>query len=231
MSHNPSRLDPRNHQRPSPPPGAGTSHAQIMAKRRGPSSAPAGDRKPTRHGYEVELFTCEAFSTKYEVVFSKNNTGRGVNHTGDRSIMVVRGQVFATVQMPDGSFDTMKMGEGHYLHVPHGTEYGLATSGVEPAELYITETPGYANSWEQLEEPTVGGAESIPDASIHASPTVVRRGVDPKTMQQAEEIRDATIGRRARAAARSSEGEFKNGNANSANVIGASPMPSGPPSE
>lgn len=230
MSYNPTRLDPnRNHQRPSPPPGSGLAHSDIVRKHQAPSFMPAGMRSQTPHGYHVPLFECDAFTTRYEVFYSKNATGVGMNPEGDRTLMVLRGFLYADMEREDGTFETVKLQEGHSLNVPRGKKFSLATSGVDNAELVVTETKDYAKTWQQLTDPTFGDTFAIPTAGVQSAPTVVRRGADPVTMQQAEDIKEETMVRRRRAAAGSKPAP--SGNANSANAIGVNPRPGGIPLE
>lgn len=226
MSYNPSRVDSnKNFQRHSPPPGSGLAHSDIVRKNQAPSFMPVGSRVVTQHGYMIPIFECESFKTRYEVFYSRNATGTGVNPSGDRTIMVLRGSIYADVELENGVFETVKLQEGHSLNVPRGKKHALATSGVDNAELFITETVDYEKTWEQISPPTIGNEIVLPELQMQSAPTVVRRGNNPVTMQQAEDIKEQAITRRQRASVGSTTAPA--GNANSANTIGVSPRPGG----
>ena len=227
MSFNPTRLEPnKNFRQSSPPLGAGTTHSAILKKHGGSSYVPAGEKKQSVHGYSIALFSNDLFTTRFDVIHSKNNTGLGVNPKGDKTFLVVKGTVYVAVDL-DGSRDIVKIPAGNCFHAPRGTIYSIGTSGTDGAELHVVETLDYAKTWEQLEAPTVG--DTVDYSAIQLPNTLVRSGPDPKTVAQANEMAiQADIRRRAPL---KKSGTGASVNANSTNVIGANPRPGGIPTE
>lgn len=229
--HNPNRHAPNRalHQRRQPPPGAGITHASIMKKHAGPSSVPAGDRKPTELGFSIALFEGEAFATRFEVIRARCTTGRMVNRSDDRSFYVAAGTIFATT-FPDGEEAvTVKLHHGTFFNAPKGVTYAIATT-MEPAELYISESLLYHLHVEQLspsEQGTVGVDEEFVESNP-VTPTAVNRVQNPRAVEYQIEQAKAATARRER---NKQPGVGLNANAANVATIGVSPMPSGPPRE
>jgi mannose-6-phosphate isomerase-like protein (cupin superfamily) len=224
MSFNPTRLAPNKamHRPSSPPPGAGITHSEIMKKHGGTSYAPAGNKKQSVHGYSIDLFSNDVFCTRFDVIHSKNNTGLGVNPDGDRTFLVVKGTAFVTVEI-EGVRDILRLQPGNCFHAPRNTIYAVATSGTDGVELHVVETLGYATTWKQLDAPTIG--EVIDFSAVQTMATQsVRRGPDPRTVAQAQDMAAAADLRR-RTPKKQSAGPVAS--ANSANVLGANPRPGG----
>lgn len=232
MSYNPTRVNSnraavQRQQRFQPPPGAGISRSAIMA-RQGQYRVPAGDKIPTHTGHTVKLFD-GAFITRFETMDARCTSGVQVNPEGDRSILMLRGALFVTVKDAEGP-KSLKVIDGQHINIPRGVEFELATSGDFGADFHVTETADFDKTLQKLTPPIIGTAPPITDQSLQSSPTVVRRGVDPVTMAQAQDLAEASQERRRRRAAARTNGEFAS-NANSSSVIGVSPMPGGPPVE
>jgi mannose-6-phosphate isomerase-like protein (cupin superfamily) len=193
-----------------------------LKKHGGSSYVPAGEKRQALHGYSIDLFTNDAFCTRFDVIHSKNNTGLGVNPVGDKTFLVVKGTVYVAVDL-NGVKEIVKIPAGNCFHAPRGTIYSIGTSGTDGAELHVVETLDYAKTWEQLEAPTVG--ETVDFSAIQLPNQVVQRGPDPRTVAQASEMAiQADIRRRAPL---KKSGTSAPSNANSTNVIGASPRPGG----
>lgn len=235
MSYNPTRFEQNKNLRPqSPPLGSGTSHSAIMKKYSGTSYVPAGEKKQTPYGYSIDLFSNDLFCTRFDVIYQKNNLGLGVNAKGDKTFLVVKGTAYVVVEVGgskdvQGTQEILKISTGNCFHAPRNTVYSIGTSGTDGVELHVVETLDYAKTWKQLETPTVGIGEGVGFTdSISFQPQVVKRsGQDPRTVQQALEIA-AQADQRRRTPKKAS---VQPSSANSSNVIGANPRPSGIPSE
>lgn len=206
--------------RSQPPLGSGITRAQIMQKHASPSSIPSGDRTPTPHGYSVKLLATEQFVTRYEVMFQSQSTGFGVNEEADATAFVVRGILYAFVEN-EGQREMVKLPQGNFIHLRKGSKFGLATGSDEGVELYFTETPDFAKTYKSLEAPVIGQFQA-PSFVENDVPKSIRMR-DEKSYVHAQTQAD-NRGRR-----RQTEGKAPARNANSANVIGVSPRPSGPP--
>jgi mannose-6-phosphate isomerase-like protein (cupin superfamily) len=228
MSFNPTRLEPNKqmHRPSSPPPGAGITHSDIMKKHGGASYAPAGNKKQNAHGYSVDLFSTEAFCTRFDVIHSKNNIGLGVNPDGDRTFVVLKGTAYVTTEV-NGVRDVLKIMAGNCFHAPRNTIHSIGTSGTDGVELHMVETPDYAKTWKQIDAATIGEPVDFSDVHSMVTPSV-RRGPDPRTVAQAQDMAAAADLRRRTPKKQSGGGVPVS--ANSANVIGANPRPGGIPS-
>ena len=229
MSFNPTRLAPNKsmHRPYSPPPGAGMTHSDILKKHGGSSYVPAGEKKQSAHGYSINLFSNDVFVTRFDVIHSKNNIGLGVNPDGDRTFLVVKGTVFVTLDV-GGVQDVVRIPAGNCFHAPRNTVYSIGTSGTDGAELHVVETVDYAKTWKQLEAPTIGTPVDFSDVQSVPFQTS-RRGADPRTVAQAQDMANQADVRR-RTPVKKSGGSAP-ANANSPNVIGANPRPGGIPTE
>lgn len=213
--------------RQQPPPGAGISHASIMKKYKGPSSVPAGDRKPTPVGWTIPIFECENFTTRFEYVASSSNAGQIVNQKDDRTIYVVAGTLYVTT-IENEQPHTVKLLQGAFFNVPRGTVYEMATGGAEGAELVVSEALLYGMHVEHLTAP-VQGVETVDFVETTSTPTAVRREQKSSAVQNQIAAANESATRRERMKASNGTGV----GAHSANVnsIGVSPMPGGIPRE
>ena len=225
MTYNPSRLENRAQQNRVPPPGSGVSHSDIVRARSRNALAPEGDRTHTPIGHSVALFRCEAFETRFETLFPRCTTGVGVNHTGDRDVTVVRGTLFVTV-MADAAAagETFQLREGQHKSLPRGTMHTFASSGDIGTEFHVTETVGYAETWEQLTSPEVGEHKGRQPDVLRPAPILVPRVQDPTALANAQA---AQVDWRARRQPQP-DGQARSTvptNANSINVPGVNPRP------
>lgn len=227
MSYNPTRLENKNRQRPTPGLEDGTRHSHIVKKYGGASLIPnAANKIKTQLGYQVPLFASADFVTRHEVMHQASNTGLGYSETGDRTILVRRGTLFVAFENESGVRESVKLPNGNCFHAPRGMKYGLATSGVDGVELYITESVDYEKGWKALEAVTIGqGHDDIQDeVSVIAAP--VRRQANPVTVAQAQEMATASATHR-----RQPRATGPVAGASSTNAVGVNLRPSGPPVE
>lgn len=226
MSFNPTRLQQTQNQRVrTPPPNTGRTHAQIMA-RHNASREPIGPRTKTPYGFYELAFGSDAFEVRRETMHAGSSIGYGCNETGDRVVVVERGILFAFLSDEEGNVTNMRLTPGAVLQAPRGRKHGYATSGDDGVEILVIETSGYAAGWEQLQAAT----ETARAAPATSAPMPVRprdRALDEVTQAQAQQEGEV----RSRRRAKSADGPSREINANSTNVIGVNPRPTGIPSE
>jgi hypothetical protein len=137
--------------------GAGIKHSEILKRRKIGKTAPVANQLNTPHGFRKEVFECKTFSQVFECLYAGNNTGFGVNFSGDKTIKVERGTVYVSTATVDKNTheqtnkNIQKIGEGAFINLPRGTAYSLATTGNIDVELLITETAGYSKKWIMLD--------------------------------------------------------------------------------
>lgn len=229
MSFNPTRIAQsanRSNQTRTPGPGAGRTHAQIMAKQN-VTRTPIGPRTQTRHGYTELAFEGKEFIARRESMHAGNSIGYGLNPGGDRMVFVESGMVFGFLADELGDVQTIKMGPGHVLRAPRGVKHGYATSGVDGADVLVVESVDYDKGWKQLQSATET-ARAAPNGAAPIATTLAPRdrSLDAATKAQAEEVAAVRGRRRAKV-----DGPATDINPNSTNSIGVNPKPMGPPVE
>lgn len=203
MPHNPHRSKAlaRKRQRAAAV-SAGTKHSDIMKRRKIGRNAPATDQIKTNHGFKKFVFSCKAFTQTFECLYAGNNTGFGVNHTGDRIIKVERGTVYVTTADVEKSTnvqtnkDIRKFGEGAFINLTRGTGYSLATVGNIDVELLITETTGYDKKWILLDETSV--VEKIDEEAFVPPPQSTKTRREGRNSNKAREYAERLAAKRNR---------------------------------
>jgi hypothetical protein len=203
---------------------AGIRHSEIV-KREGVARGVPTDAKRTNtaHGLAYELFDCQAFQVRHEVLYAKNSTGVGINDEGDRVVIVQRGVLFATVEDEKGNLVYRQLQVGGVLQAKRSTRYALASSGVDSVELLVIETPDYDKTWKVLGDPVVteGAENQLASATSLVTAVAPRNAaLDAKTREQAA----AASGQPVRVATKKAAGGPDT-------VLGVNPRPSGPPVE
>lgn len=246
MSYNPTRqAGKKNHRKRQRNynPHAGVKHSDIMRRRGVGRHATTSERINTRHGYTSDVFSCEGFSQRYACLYAGNSTGIGFSESGDRTVRVMSGTLYVTFLTKEQIIDdegnsTVKdnreiqtVQEGQTVNFPAGTKYALASSGTADVELLVTETTGYGNDWQELEDAAVTTPESITVVPPRQADTPRRRPrEESKAYQQAQHM-GGKRGKAQAAARAETVRRSNNDNVNSSTFVGVNPRPSGPPTD
>lgn len=240
MSYNPARASGKSNKKQRRfDPHAGTKHSDILRRKGVGFDATSAQRENTRHGFTSPVCSFEGFVQRYVCLFAGNNTGVGVNSEGDRSIRVMTGVLYVTsiskIKETDeeGEVTIRDVGEikeyapGYTVSLKRGTRYSLASSGTTNVEMLITETPGYQDTWKEIEGAVVAPQEDIILVAPRTSQTRRPRG-ESKAKLAALKMSGKKVDLQANAETRRrTSGE----NVNSSAVVGVNPRPSGPPSD
>lgn len=199
MSYNPDRHGPGRQpvrRKPlAPPKGSGVRHSTIVSKQ-GLQAVTIDDvrnKVNTPRGWKVQQFKGPDFEVIYEFICARNSTGRIKNEEADRSIRVLAGRLFLTI---DGEIIELRAGMSG--SIARGKEYEMATAGDTDAEVVFCQGPDYEGNVEVLSESTAINAVAKA-IFAEASPQTMPRGFrHSKAQAQAEVILAQRRARQAR---------------------------------
>ncbi len=189
MSYNPNRHGPnrqpkQRRRRLAPPRGSGVTHSTIIA-RQGIQAVTIDDvrnRVNTLRGFKVQQFKGEDFEVIYEFICARNSTGQIVNEEQDRSVRVLAGRLFVTVES-----EVVELRPGQSLSVARGQIYELATSGTDDAEVLLAQGPDYEDGVEVISESNAHNSQAVTVFAVEA-PQRPPRSNSEKAMQHANQL-------------------------------------------
>jgi mannose-6-phosphate isomerase-like protein (cupin superfamily) len=190
MSYNPDRhgpqAKPRNQkrQRLAPPKGSGITHSTIVS-RQGIQAVTIDDvrnKVNTPRGFKVQQFKGEDFEVVYEFICARNSTGQIKNDDQDRSIRVLAGRIFITIDE-----EIADLHPGQSVSIARGKVYEMATSGTDDAEVLITQGPDYEDNIEVISESKAFNAQAKTVFAADAPQRPPRSNSD-KAMEHAQRL-------------------------------------------
>jgi mannose-6-phosphate isomerase-like protein (cupin superfamily) len=182
--HGPNRQSKQRRVRLAPPRGSGVAHSTIIA-RKGIQAVTIDDvrnKVNTPRGFKVQQFKGADFEVVYEFICARNSTGQVKNSDQDRSIRVLGGRLFATV---DGEIAELRPGQS--LSIARGQTYELATSGTDDAEVLFSQGSDYEKNVEVISEAGAANAQAVTIFAAEA-PQRPPRSNSAKAMEHAQQL-------------------------------------------
>jgi mannose-6-phosphate isomerase-like protein (cupin superfamily) len=178
MSYNPDRHGPNRQpvkrKALAPPPGSGVRHSTIVSKQglQAVTISDVRNKVNTPRGWKVQQFRGPDFEVVYEFICARNSTGLIKNEDADRSIRVLAGRLFVTVDK-----EIIELRSGMSISVARDKEYEMATSGDTDAEVILCQGPEYEDGIEVIAATAAVNAVSqaiFAEANPQAAPRSMR---------------------------------------------------------
>lgn len=161
----------------------GTRHSELVGVHGpvGVSQVDLRNKVSTSSGWRVPYFSGEDFEVFYELICTRNATGKLCHKTLDRCVRVLSGQLFIT---HEGEVTTVLMNQ--VCTFTRGSEYELASPGDSDVELLIIQGKDYDTDLIHITEP--GAINDRAAAPFHESSTTLSRVTTEKAEQAATRL-------------------------------------------
>jgi hypothetical protein len=148
----------------------------------------AGKRKATKSGYRIPGAQCKDYETYFEHIVEKQSTDRVMHPKKTRTIRVIGGQGFASIEKAGFERKSIVLIPGDELTVEAGISYQLLTTSRYFLEVFVTQSAKYEANLQVVEESTTEALMEDIDLDALSRGELVSQHIRPRRRQMSKAV-------------------------------------------